>query len=104
MIEVAAFMIDDIVQCYPRKYYNAPYPIVAGMLLEKDMPKSMYRPGRSTDILMLQENRVAFADDLVSNRDDSRVSYRYSVGFGEGLIQTDIRVRSLLALENCQSV
>lgn len=97
MIEVVALMIGDIVQAYSEQGYDDPRPLVTGMFLKKGQPKSLYRPGSSTDILLFQHNRIRFAEDLVHNQQRSDVSCRFSQGFSRPLVETNIRVRSLLA-------
>jgi phosphatidylserine decarboxylase len=97
MVEVVALMIGDIVQCYSERGYERPQEVVAGMFIEKGQPKSLYRPGSSTDILIFQKGRVQFADDLQENQRRTDVASRFSQGFKQSLVETDIRVRSLLA-------
>lgn len=97
MIEVVALMIGDIVQAYSTKAYDAPRRIEKGTFLYKGQPKSLYRPGSSTDILIFQEGRVRFAADLLANMRRQDISSRFTQGFGSPLVETDIRVRSLLA-------
>lgn len=98
MIEVVALMIGEIVQCYSEQRYDHPQPVEVGMMLRKGQPKSLYRPGSSTDLLVFQPHRVRFAPDLVANLHRRDVSSRFSLGFGQPLVETEIRVRSLLAL------
>lgn len=97
MIEVVALMIGDIVQCYSKEEYRDPQPVRPGMFLEKGQPKSLYRPGSSTDIVMFQRGRVEFAADLVANQKRSDAVSRFSLGFGVQLVETDTRVRAELA-------
>jgi phosphatidylserine decarboxylase len=97
MIEVVALMIGDIVQAYSCHGYDAPQTVERGMFLEKGQPKSLYRPGSSTDILIFQQGRVSFAEDLLSNMRQPGVSSRFTHGFGIPLVETDVRVRSLIA-------
>lgn len=97
MIEVVALMIGDIVQAYSRQGYDEPLGLQPGMFLEKGRPKSLYRPGSSTDILLFEPGRVRFCDDLLQNQHRYDVTSRFSQGFGRPLVETDIRVRSLLA-------
>jgi phosphatidylserine decarboxylase len=97
MVEVVALMIGDIVQCYSERGYEEPQEVVAGMFIEKGRPKSLYRPGSSTDILIFQKGRVEFAGDLRENQRRTDVASRFSHGFQQSLVETDIRVRSLLA-------
>ena len=96
MIEVVALMIGDIVQAYSEQGYDAPRQIEKGMFLHKGVPKSLYRPGSSTDILIFQEGRIDFAEDIRNNMCMAGVSSRFSHGFQTPLVETDIRVRSLL--------
>ena len=96
MVEVVALMIGDIVQAYSSQGYDTPRRLETGMFLEKGRPKSLYRPGSSTDILIFQPGRIRFADDLLNNMRRTDVSSRFSIGFGKPLVETDIRVRSLL--------
>jgi phosphatidylserine decarboxylase len=97
MVEVVALMIGDIVQCYSDSGYDNPRKVAPGIFLEKGRPKSLYRPGSSTDILVFQKGRIEFAHDLVKNQRRTDVVSRFSQGFRESLVETDIRVRSLLA-------
>lgn len=97
MVEVTALMIGDIVQCYSEERYDAPRAVASGMFLNKGLPKSLYRPGSSTDILIFQEGRVEFADDLLQNQSHASARSRFSLGFGQPLVETDIRVRSSVA-------
>ena len=96
MIEVVALMIGDIVQCYSKERYQEPRPVVPGMFVEKGQPKSLYRPGSSTDILVFQKGRVDFAPDLVENQSRTDAVSRFTKGFGAPLVETDIRVRAVL--------
>ncbi len=93
MIEVAAMMIGDIVQCYSDHRYDNPEDVVPGMFLKKGQPKSLYRPGSSTDILLFQKGEMRFSDDLVENTSRSDVKSRFSEGLGRPLVETEVRVR-----------
>jgi len=97
MIEVVALMIGDIVQAYSKQGYDEPKPLERGMFLEKGQPKSLYRPGSSTDILIFQRGRVGFSEDLLGNMHRSGVSSRFTHGFGSPLVETDVKVRSMIA-------
>jgi len=97
MIEVVALMIGDIVQCYSETGYDDPGAIHPGMFLKKGCPKSLYRPGSSTDILIFQKGRADFAADILSNLRDRRVSSRFSGWFGDALVETEVNVRSSIA-------
>ncbi len=98
MIEVVALMIGRIDQRYSEREYLDPRPIEQGMMLRLGAPKALFRPGSSTIVLLFQPGRVRFADDLVRNQQRSEVRSRYSRAFGQVLVETDVAVRSLLAL------
>jgi phosphatidylserine decarboxylase len=97
MIEIVALMIGDIVQCYSQTRYDEPRSIAPGMFLQRGQPKSLYRPGSSTTVLILQRQRVQFAGDLVRNRHRTDVKSRFSQGLGRSLVETDVKARSHLA-------
>ena len=99
MIEVTALMIGEVVQRYSRERYDAPQPIAPGMFLARGCPKSLYRPGSSTDVLLFQRGRVAFDEDLLRNQQRSDVQSRFSLGFGRPLVETDVAVRSRIAVK-----
>lgn len=96
MIEIVAMMIGDIRQAYSDIAYDDPEPMRRGMFLKKGQPKSLYRPGSSTDIILFEPGRIRFAEDLLINQTRPGAS-RFSKGFGRPLLETDIKVRSLLA-------
>jgi phosphatidylserine decarboxylase len=66
------------------------------MFLLKGQPKSLYRPGSSTDVLVFQKGRVNFCEDLIANMYHQGAQSRYSKGFGMPLVETDVKVRSLI--------
>lgn len=96
MVEIVALMIGEIVQCYSDERYDAPRPIEPGLFVRRGAPKSLYRPGSSTDVVLFQPGRVRFAEDLVRNQARA-VESRFTRGFGQPLAETELRVRSLLA-------
>jgi phosphatidylserine decarboxylase len=98
MIEIVALMIGDIVQTYSETRYENPRPVTAGMFLEKGRPKSLFRPGSSTDVLLFQNGRITFSEDLVRNLHQDGVQSRFSKGFGQPLIETDLKVRSIIGI------
>jgi phosphatidylserine decarboxylase len=100
MIEVTALMIGAVLQCYSRERYDSPQPIAAGMFLERGCPKSLYRPGSSTDVLLFQRERVAFDEDLIDNLRRHDAQSRFSQGFGTPLVETEVAARSRVALAN----
>ena len=97
MVEVAALMIGVVDQCYSEQGYATPRPVTAGLMLKKGVPKSLFRPGSSTTILVFQKGRVRFSDDLLLNQRRAEVQSRFTLGFGLPLAETEIKVRSLLA-------
>lgn len=96
MIEIAALMIGEILQAYSDTRYDHPRAIAAGMFLEKGRPKSLFRPGSSTDVILFQKNRVEFSGDLTRNLHLHNVESRFSKGFGQPLVETDLKVRSII--------
>ncbi|MDQ1274271.1 MAG: phosphatidylserine decarboxylase [Planctomycetota bacterium] len=97
MIEIVALMIGKIVQCYSEERYDSPQKVCPGMFLEKGFPKSLYRPGSSTNVLIFQKGRIRFAEDLIRNMSRQGVESRFSKGFGIPLVETDLKARSFLA-------
>lgn len=97
MIEVVALMVGQIVQRYSERRYDDPQPLEKGMFLRRGAPKALFRPGSSTVVLLFQPGRVRFAQDLVRNQKKAGVRSRYSMGFGQPVVETDVKVRSLLA-------
>jgi phosphatidylserine decarboxylase len=104
MIEVVALMIGDVVQCYSRQRYDESRPVERGLFIEKGAPKSLYRPGSSTDVLLFEPGRVSFAPDIVANQKRDDVVSRYSTAFGQPVTETEVRVRSLLATRAASGV
>lgn len=97
MIEVVALMIGDIVQCYSEDKYERPLSIGTGMFVNRGVPKSLFRPGSSTVVLIFQKNRVRFADDITANMSNPAAESIFSSGFGRSLVETDVKVRSFIA-------
>lgn len=97
MIEIVALMIGDIVQCYSAARYDAPTPVTAGMILKKGQPKSLFRPGSSTVVLMFQKDRIRFDADIVANLQRQSATSRYTLAFSHALVETDVAVRSQIA-------
>lgn len=104
MIEIVALMIGDIVQAYSETRYEEDRPVTDGMFLRKGLPKSLYRPGSSTDVLLFQEGRTKFSDDLIRNMCLPGVQSRFSQGFGQPLVETDLKVRSVIGTAVGRSV
>ncbi|MEW6112377.1 MAG: phosphatidylserine decarboxylase [Thermodesulfobacteriota bacterium] len=97
MIEVVALMIGDVEQRYSEVRYEDPRSLKVGMFLHKGCPKSLFRPGSSTVVLLFEKGRVHFADDLIRNVNRADVRSRFSAGFGRPLVETELNVRSLIA-------
>jgi phosphatidylserine decarboxylase len=68
-----------------------------GLWLQKGQPKSLFRPGSSTVILLFQEGRVGFDSDLLANLHAVGVRTRFSQGLGRPLVETEVEVRSRIA-------
>ncbi len=100
MIEVVALMIGDIQSCYSAnpQGYEPVSEQTAGVRLERGQPKSLFRPGSSTDVLLFEPGRIRFCPDLLENQQRQGVSSRFSLGFGRPLVETDVPVRSTIAL------
>lgn len=97
MIEVVALMIGDIQQCYSAERYDNPVPIASGMFLKRGQPKSLFRPGSSTTVLMFENNRICFNPRLLFNQRHPWAQSRFTKSFGKPLVETDIKVRSWVA-------
>lgn len=97
MVEVVAMMIGDVVQCYSDIKYDNPQWVKPGLFVKKGQPKSLYRPGSSTDVIIFEPNRIQFETDLVANLYRTGTSSRFSMGFGQPLLETDLQVRSSIA-------
>jgi len=96
MVEVVALMIGDIVQCYSEKGYDSPAPVGSGLFVNKGCPKSLFRPGSSTVVLIFQRGRVRFAEDIAWNMRFPGAESILSKGFSQPLVETDIQVRDLI--------
>jgi phosphatidylserine decarboxylase len=96
MVEIVALMIGRIDQCYSEAGYADPRPVEPGMFLRKGQPKSVYRPGSSTTVLLVQPNRLRFCEDLLRNAARVDVRSRFSHGFGRPLVETDVKARSTI--------
>jgi len=97
MIEIVALMIGEIVQCYSEVRYERPRDVVPGMFVERGCPKSLFRPGSSTTVLVFEPGRVQIAADLLANQRTPHALSRYLHAPGRALVETDLRVRSPVA-------
>ena len=98
MIEVVALMVGRIEQRYSDERYQHPRPVVPGMVLRRGAPKALFRPGSSTVVLLFEPGRIRFADDLRENQRRHGIVNRFSLTLGRPLAETDVAVRSLLAV------
>jgi len=94
MVEVVALMVGDILQCYSEHRYDDPQDVRPGMFLHRGVPKSLFRPGSSTVVLLFQPQRVEFTSDLVQNLRHPLAQNRFSIGFQRPLVETEVQVRS----------
>lgn len=63
------------------------------MYLRKGQPKSLFRPGSSTVILLLEGGKIKFSEDIVKNMSRTDADSRFTIGFGSPLVETSVRVR-----------
>lgn len=96
MIEIVALMIGEIVQCASPCGYGPSRKLLPGQPLHRGEPKSLFRPGSSTTVLLFEPCRIAFAPDLLVNRFRRDASSRYTFGLDRMVVETDVRVRSFL--------
>jgi len=104
MIEIVALMIGHIEQRYCESRYEHPQPVEPGMFVHRGCPKGLFRPGSSSVVLLFEPGRVQFATDLVANRNRADVNSRLSEGLGRPVVETDVQVRSLLALPTLRNL
>lgn len=97
-VEIVALMIGEVVQCYSEAAYDSPQPITPGLFIQKGRPKSLYRPGSSTTVVIFQKGRVTWEPQLLDNLARTDVESRFSLAFGQPLAETDVRVRSRIAM------
>ncbi|MCA8961846.1 MAG: phosphatidylserine decarboxylase [Planctomycetes bacterium] len=97
MIEVVALLIGDIVQCSSDEAYDDPHDNPVGSMIRRGRPKSLFRPGSSTTVLLFEPGRIQFDDDLARNRIRVDVESRFSRGFGQPIVETDVAVREGIA-------
>jgi phosphatidylserine decarboxylase len=94
MLEIAALGIGGIQQCYSETHYANPVGIEPCMFIKKGVPKSLYQPGSSTNVLLFEKDRIQFSPDLVSNILSDTTPNYFSNRFGIPMIETEIKVRS----------
>jgi phosphatidylserine decarboxylase len=98
MVEIVALMIGDIEQAYSDSAYDDPRKLALNDVMLKGQPKSLFRPGSSTVVLLFQKDRFAFSSDLLENVGRTDVQSRFSKGFGQSLVETDLSVRSEIGI------
>ncbi|MCX8084593.1 MAG: phosphatidylserine decarboxylase [Calditerrivibrio sp.] len=96
-IEVVAMMIGQICQAYSEVKYDDPKPLTTGQFVKKGQPKSVYKPGSSTDLVLFEKGRVTFDEDILLQTRRSDVDSRYSMGFKQPLVEVRVRVRERIA-------
>jgi phosphatidylserine decarboxylase len=96
MVEVVAMMIGDIAQCYSESQYDRPIFLYDGLFMKKGQPKSLFRPGSSTVVLMFQKDRIRFSEDIVWNMSRPDAASIFSRGFDQPLVETEVALRSLI--------
>jgi phosphatidylserine decarboxylase len=99
MVEIVALMIGDIQQTYSEWQYDLPAPVHAGLFVRKGCPKSLYRPGSSTDVLVFEPGKIYFSPDLVRNSRRNGVQSRFNGHSGIPVVETDSKVRSPIAIK-----
>lgn len=92
-VEVVAMMIGQIVQAYSDIKYENPRPLKIGDFVKKGQPKSVYKPGSSTDIIIFEKDKVAFDDDILFHTRRKDLFTRYTLGFGKAIVEIKVRVR-----------
>ncbi len=97
MIEVVALMIGEIRQCYSGERYEDPRPLERGLFLRRGQPKSLFRPGSSTTVLIFQKGRVRFDATILANLRHPEAQSRFSLNFDRTLVETDVKTRSPVA-------
>ena len=100
IVEVAAMLVGGICQCYSREKYLEPVSLEKNMVVERGAPKILFRPGSSVVVVMFQKGRVEFAEDLVKNSARRDVESRFTADLSRPLVETDVMVRSLLAVSS----
>ena len=103
MIEIVALMIGRITQCYSDERYDDPRPLTAGMFLRKGVPKSLYSPGSSTDVLLFQRGRIEFSADIMKNMRHPDAKSLFTMALEDRVAETDVKVRSEIARGLCMS-
>lgn len=77
--------------------------MMPGLMLKKGQPKSLFKPGSSTVVLLFQPGRLDFDQDLIDNQTSSNAVSRFSTGFGRPLVETEVRVREQIGRATARS-
>lgn len=96
MVEVVAMMIGDIVQCYCAEQYTNPVAVEDGLFLKRGQPKSLFRPGSSTVVLLFEPGRVEFSRDVRAQQQRADVSSRFSSWLERPFVETEVSVRATI--------
>ena len=91
VVEVVALMVGEISQRYSHEFYDDPQAMVPGLMLGKGQPKSLFKPGSSTVVCLFQPGRLDFDQDLIDNQTSPNAVSRFSRGFGQPLVETEVR-------------
>ena len=97
MVEVVALMIGAIAHAYSETAYETPRPLLPGDFMARGKPKSLFRPGSSTVILLFEKERIRFDADLLENARRQDAKSRFCSGFKRPLVETEVRVREQIA-------
>lgn len=100
-VEVVAMMIGEISQEYSSEKYDNPRPIREGDFVIKGQPKSLYKPGSSTDILIFEKDKIIFDSDILEFSRKHDITSRYTSGFNIPLVEIKVRVREQIAKRRC---
>jgi phosphatidylserine decarboxylase len=96
MIEVVAMMIGSVVQCYSAEQYDQPVAVEPGLFVRKGQPKSLFRPGSSSVVLLFEPGRMTFSRDLLANQQRADVTTRFSAWLNQPLVETEVSVRATI--------
>jgi phosphatidylserine decarboxylase len=98
MIEVVALLIGRVRQAYSEHLYRDASPVFLEQTVKRGAVKSEFMPGSSSVVLLFEANRIRFDDDLASNQCRTDVRSRFSSAYGRPLVETQVRVRSQIAV------
>ena len=96
MIEIVALMIGRIRQCYSSHRYDSPVDVSPGLFVKAGQPKSLFRPGSSTTVIIFEQDRCEFSPDLLENRNRQDVTSRFNHHFQHPLVETEIHLRETM--------